>query len=50
MYPQLPWELVADLLGSAEHTLGITVPGQMVKQHYDKFLTAWGAFQFWTIL
>jgi len=50
MYPQLPWELVADPLGSAEHTLGITAPGQMVKQHYDKFLSAWGAFQFLTIL
>jgi hypothetical protein len=22
MYTQAPWELVADLLGSAEHTLG----------------------------
>jgi hypothetical protein len=50
MYPQLPWELVADPLGSAEHTLGITAPGQMVKQHYDKFLSAWGAFQFLTVL
>jgi len=50
MYPQLSWELVADPLGSAEHTLGTTAPGQMVKQHYDRFLSAWGAVQFLTIL
>jgi len=25
MYPQISWELVADPLGSAEHTLGTTV-------------------------
>jgi hypothetical protein len=24
MYPRIPWELVADPLGSAEHTLGTT--------------------------
>jgi len=24
MYPRIPWELVADPLGSAEHTLGST--------------------------
>jgi hypothetical protein len=24
MYPQIPWELVAVLLGSAEHTSGTT--------------------------
>jgi hypothetical protein len=24
MYPWISWELVADLLGSAEHTLGTT--------------------------
>jgi len=24
MYPRKPWELVADPLGSAEHTLGTT--------------------------
>jgi len=24
MYPQIPWELAADLLGSAEFTLGTT--------------------------
>jgi hypothetical protein len=25
MYPRIPWELVADTLRSAEHTLGTTV-------------------------
>lgn len=50
MYSQLPWELVADPLGSADHALGITSLGQMVKEHYDRFLSAWGAFQFLTIL
>lgn len=50
MYPQLPWELVADLLGSVEHTLETTAPVQMVKQHYNRFLNAWGAVQFLTIL
>ena len=24
MYPRIPWELVADTKGSAEHTLGTT--------------------------
>jgi hypothetical protein len=24
MYPRIPWELVADTLGSAEHPLGTT--------------------------
>jgi len=25
MYPRIPWELVADLMRSTEHTLGTTV-------------------------
>jgi len=49
MCPQLPWELAVDPLGSAEHSLETTVPGQMVKQHYDRFLSAWGAVQFFLL-
>jgi hypothetical protein len=35
MYPRIPWELVADPLGSAEHTLGTTA---LEHQHYTKLL------------
>jgi len=31
MYPWIPWEMVADPLGSAEHTVGTTgVEGKVV--------------------
>jgi hypothetical protein len=35
---------------SADQTLGTTTPAQMVKQHYDRFLSAMGSVQFLTIL
>ena len=34
MYPRIPWELVADPLGYAEHTLGTTV--------LDQWYSTWG--------
>ena len=33
MYPRIPWELVADPLGSAEHTLGTTA----LEQRFSNF-------------
>jgi len=35
MYPRIPWELVADPLGSVEHTLGTTA---LEHQLYTKLL------------
>jgi hypothetical protein len=35
MYPWIPWELVADPLGSAEHILGTTGPDQ--SEGYSSF-------------
>ena len=32
MYPRIPWELVAEPLESAEHTLGITVLDEQKKK------------------
>jgi hypothetical protein len=30
MYPRIPWELIVDPLGSAEHTLGTTALGSYI--------------------
>ena len=32
MYPRILWEQIADLLGSAEHTLGTTGPEDFIKE------------------
>jgi len=40
MYPWIPWELVADPLGSSEHTLGTTgIPNAVFyKKKYEQEL------------
>ena len=38
MYPRIPWELVANPLGSAEHTFGTTVLDEISKKKLDTHL------------
>jgi len=35
MYPRIPWEMVADPLGSMEHTLGATDVGSLMSRFKD---------------
>ena len=35
MYPRIPWKLVTDLLGSAEHTLGTASVGYKINLLLD---------------
>ena len=38
MYQRISWELVADLLGYTEHTLGTTIPGLTFTNIYTSII------------